>query len=96
MPTWKNTKLVYGDNTLDHIARHRVSLAEVHNVLEGYFIPYRMNVNGVLRYLVLGESYGRVLVVILEPAGTNEMRLITAFDASESRKKLYRAKLKSD
>ena len=50
--------------------------------------------NGILRYLVMGESYGRVLMVILEPAGTNEMRLITAYDASESRKKLYREKVK--
>ena len=92
MVDWKNIKLVYGDNTLEHIAKHKVSLSEVHNVLDGYFIPYRINFSGVLRYLVLGESYGRILIVILEPAGTNEMRLITAFDATESRRKLYRAK----
>jgi uncharacterized DUF497 family protein len=92
MVDWKNIELVYGDNTLEHIAKHRVSLSEVHNVLDGYFIPYRLNVNGVLRYLVLGESYGRVLTVILEPAGANKMRLITAFDATESRRKLYRKK----
>ncbi len=66
----------------------------MHNVLDGYFISYRINANGVLRYLIVGESYGRVLIVILEPVGTNEMRLITAFDASESRKKLYRNKAK--
>ncbi len=92
MVDWKNIELVYGGNTLEHIAKHRVSLSEVHNVLEGYFIPYRLNVNGILRYLVLGESYGRVLTVILEPSGTNKMRLITAFDATESRRKLYRKK----
>ena len=96
MPDWKNVKLIYGDNTLDHIARHQVSLSEVHNVFDGFFIPYRINVNGALRYFVLGESYGRVLVVILEPSGTNEMRLITAFDAPDSKKKLYRGKLKSE
>ncbi len=96
MVNWKNIKLIYGNNTLDHIVKHKVSLTEVHNVLEGYFIPQRINVNGILRYLVLGESYGRVLVVILEPAGTDEIRLITAFDASDSKKKLYRAKSKSD
>ncbi len=81
---------------LDHIAKHKVSLSEVHNVLDGYFIPYRINVNGILRYFVLGESYGRVLVVILEPSGTNEMRLITAYDAPDSKKKLYRGKSKSE
>ncbi|VVB93107.1 Uncharacterised protein [uncultured archaeon] len=96
MPDWKNIKLIYGDNTLDHISRHRVSLSEVHNALDGFFIPYRINVNGILRYLILGESYGRVLVVILEPSGTREMRLITAFDAPDSKKKLYRGKLKSE
>jgi len=66
------------------------------NVLDGFFIPYRINVNGALRYFVLGGSYGRVLVVILEPSGTNEMRLVTAFDAPDSKKKLYRGKLKSE
>jgi len=92
MVDWKNIELVYGNNTLEHITKHRVSLSEVHNVLDGYFIPYRLNVSGVLRYLVIGESYGRILTVVLEPAGTNEMRLITAFDATESRRKLYREK----
>jgi len=94
MADWKKIKLVYGENTLEHITKHRVNLSEVHNVLEGYFMVQRIVSNGILRYLVLGESYGRVLMVILEPAGTNEMRLITAYDASESRKKLYREKVK--
>ena len=69
MVNWSNVKLVYGDNTLDHIAPHKVSLSEVHNVL--------------------------VLIVILEPAGTNEMLLITAFDAPDSKKNLYRKKTKT-
>ena len=94
MVDWKKIKLVYEENTLEHITKHDVNLSEVHNVLEGYFIPQRILTNSVLRYLVLGESYGRVLIVILEPAGTNEMRLITAYDASESRKGLYREKIK--
>jgi hypothetical protein len=72
-----------------------VSLSEVHNVLEGYFIPTRIKVHGILRYLILGESYGRVLIVILEPAGTNKMLLITAFDAPDSKKNLYRKKIKT-
>lgn len=90
MVDWKKIKLVYDENTLEHITKHNVDLSEIHNVLEGYFIPQRILANGVLRYIVLGESYGRILMVILEPAGTTEMRLITAYDASESRKKLYR------
>ncbi len=94
MADWKKIKLVYGENTLEHITKHRVNLSEVHNILEGYFMVQRIVSNGILRYLVLGESYGRVLMVILEPAGTNEMRLITAYDASESRKKLYTEKVK--
>ena len=73
-----------------------MSLSEVHNVLDGYFIPYRINVRGILRYLILGESYGRVLIIILEPAKTNEMHLITAYDAPDSKKSLYREKSKSD
>ncbi len=41
---------------------------------------------------VLELMSGDMLEVILEPARTNEMRLITAFDATESRRKLYREK----
>jgi hypothetical protein len=95
MVNWNNIKLVYGENTLDHIALHKVSLSEVHNVLEGYFIQTRIKVSGILRYLILVESYGRVLIVILEPIGTNEMLLITAFDAPDSKKNLYRKKTKT-
>ena len=95
MVNWTNVKLVYGDNTLVHIAPHNVSLSEVHNVIEGYFIPTRIIVRGILRYLILGESYGRVLIVILEPAGTNEMLLITAFDVPDSKKNPYRKKTKT-
>lgn len=94
MVDWKKIKLVYGENTLEHITKHRVNLSEVHNVLEGYFITQRILSNGVLRYVVLGESYGRILMLILEPYKANEMRLITAYDASEGRKKLYRERIK--
>lgn len=94
MANWNKIKIIYGNNTLEHITRHKVTLSEVHNVLEGYFIPQRILSNGTLRYLILGESYGRILMIILEPHGTDEMLLITAYDASDSRKKLYRDKLK--
>lgn len=95
MVNWNNVNIVYGEDTFDHIAPHNVTLSEVHNVLEGYFIPTRIKVNGILRYLILGESYGRVLIVILEPVGTNEMLLITAFDAPDGKKNLYRKKIKT-
>lgn len=94
MVNWKNIKLVYGQNTILHIAKHRVDISEVHNVLARRFGTQRIIENGVLRYLVLGESYGRVLMLVLEPIGGDDMRLITAYDASESRKRLYRDRIK--
>lgn len=69
MVNWKNIRLVYGENTFWHISRHRVDISEVHNVLAGCFITQRIITNGVLRYSVLGESYGRVLTLVLEPVG---------------------------
>ncbi|MDO8726137.1 MAG: hypothetical protein Q7J35_08725 [Candidatus Methanoperedens sp.] len=33
MVNLNNVKLIYGDNTIDHIASHKVSLSEVHSVL---------------------------------------------------------------
>lgn len=94
MVNWNNIKLVYGENTHWHIAKHRVELSEVHNVLAGYFTIQRRIVKGVLRYLVLGESYGRILMLVLEPVEGDEMLLITAYDAPESRKRLYRERVK--
>ncbi len=94
MVNWNNIRLVYSEDTFWHIAKHRVSLSEVHNVLAGYFIIQRRIVRGVIRYLATGESYGRILVLVLEPSGGNDMLLITAYDAPESRKRLYREKIK--
>ncbi|MDP2766602.1 MAG: hypothetical protein Q8O41_04000 [Candidatus Methanoperedens sp.] len=94
MVDWKNIKLVYDEDTIWHIAKHRIDLSEVHKVLAGYFTIQRRIVKGVLRYLVLGESYGRILVLVLEPVGGDEMLLITAYDAPESRKRLYREMVK--
>uniref|UniRef100_A0A6M3LXI7 DUF4258 domain-containing protein n=1 Tax=viral metagenome TaxID=1070528 RepID=A0A6M3LXI7_9ZZZZ len=94
MVNWKRIKLVYGQNTIWHIAEHRVDISEVHNVLARRFIIQRIIVNGVLRYSVLGESYGRILTLILEPVGGDDMLLITAYDSPESRKRIYRQWIK--
>lgn len=94
MVNWKNIRLVYDQKTHWHIAEHKVDISEVHNVLAGRFSTQRIIVNGVLRYLVLGESYGRVLDIVLEPVGGDNMLVITAWDASESRKKLYKRTIK--
>ncbi|MDD5472817.1 MAG: hypothetical protein PHU34_01575 [Candidatus Methanoperedens sp.] len=94
MVDWKNITLVYEEDTIWHIEKHRIDISEVHKVLAGYFTIQRRIVKGVLRYLVLGESYGRILVLVLEPVGRDEMLLITAYDAPESRKRLYREMVK--
>ncbi len=78
--------MVYGDNTLEHIAIHNVTLSEVQNILKGYFIPIKTYINGTLRYSVIGESHGRILTVILEPTASDELLLITAFDVNETYK----------
>jgi len=89
MVDWKKIKLVYDEDTVWHIGKHSVDLSEVHKVLAGYFTTQRRIVKGALRYLVLGESYGRILVLVLEPVGGDEMLLITAYNAPESHKRLY-------
>ncbi len=94
MVNWKKIKLVYSEDTKWHIAKHGVDLSEVHNVLTGYFTIQRRIGKGVLRYLVLGESHGRILMLVFEPMGEDEMFLITAYDATESRKRLYREMVK--
>jgi uncharacterized DUF497 family protein len=63
---------------------------EVENALKGeIYVKRRGEV-----YCVIGESSGRILFIVLAERGGNEIYPITARDADESMKKLYKKRVK--
>lgn len=78
----------WDEKTLDHISPHNVSGKEVETAVNGTILIRNTSRSGEKLKEVIGESYGRVLFVILKFYG-DKYKVITARDATESEKKLY-------
>ena len=77
----------------EHIARHRVSVAEVEEV--AFATPYvRKARQGYFRLIGQTED-GRYLTVFIAPRGGGVYSLVTARDATDSERRLYRAHRRS-
>jgi uncharacterized DUF497 family protein len=92
MINWKRTRLEFTPETYDHIKKHRVRWFEIEEVFNHEFIPRKVRVENEIRYAVLGESFGRILMVIVVPLSGNRIRVITAYEPSDRRKRIYREK----
>ena len=74
----------------EHIARHHVTLEEVDEVVFGAPVVFRARQG---RYQLIGQTdAGRYLVVILAPREPGVYGLVTARDADQSERRLYRAR----
>ncbi len=92
MDYWGKIELIYDDNTLDHIAKHNVTIDEVLYVLKhSKKIATRLKGN---YYAIIGEAYGRCLVIIITRVRGNTFILRTVRDCSEREKRLYVRKCK--
>jgi uncharacterized DUF497 family protein len=82
--------LLFDDWNEEHIARHHIEPEEVEEVCLGR--PYVSRTReGKLR--VIGQTDGgRYLIVILAPRGQGVYYPITARDATESERRLYKRK----
>ena len=74
--------------SLDHIYRHGVSDKEVENAVKRRILIRNTSRKGEKLKEVIGESYGRILFVVLKLYG-NRYRVITARDATGAEKRLY-------
>jgi uncharacterized DUF497 family protein len=74
--------------------KHGVKRFEVEEVFNHKIIPRKVRDNEETRYIVLGESFGRILMVIVAPLSGNRVRVITAYEPSDGRKRIYRKKHK--
>ncbi len=94
MVNWKHTRLEFTPETYDHIKKHGVRWFEIEEVFNHEFIPRKVRVENEIRYTVLGESFGRILMVIVVPLSGNRNHVITAYEPSDGCKRIYRAKRK--
>ena len=65
MVDWKRIEIITEPEAEAHIKEHGVSIVEVFNVLNGQTYSRKIKVAGETRYTVLGESHGRILMVVL-------------------------------
>jgi uncharacterized protein len=85
--------LIVEPGRAEQIDRHRVSLAEGRQVIEGNPLWIRTRQR---RYRLLGQTdAGRYLTVILAPRGSGVFSLVTARDATDPERRAYRAHRRS-
>lgn len=94
MVDWKRIELITGPEAETHIKKHGVSISEVFKVLNGQTYSRKIKMGGDTRHAILGESHGRILMVILVQRSVQSFYLLTAYEPSEGYKKLYREKCK--
>lgn len=94
MVDWKRIELVTDPVAEAHIKEHGVSVSEVFNALNGQIYSRIVKVAREIRYIVLGESQGRILMVVLVALSAQRFYLLTAYEPSEGYKKLYRERCK--
>ena len=85
----KISEIIWDDDTIAHIARHAVTPQEVEDIcFKERPFTLRARVN---RYLALGQTEGgRYLTIILEPAGSQRAKVITARAMSEAEQRIYK------
>jgi hypothetical protein len=82
-------RLLWDARNKKHIARHNVDPDEVEDVVFGNPLPDRGETFN--RLVLIGETQGeRVLEVILQNRGEGLWYPVTAYDAGEEKKAVYR------
>jgi hypothetical protein len=90
MVNWNRLEIVLDTWNKEHVLKHGVKKNEIENALRGEIYVKRM---GEV-YGVIGNSFGRILFIVLVERGGNRVYPITACDADESMKKLYKKKVR--
>jgi len=90
MVNWNKLEIVWDARNKNHILKHNINEKEVKNALKGdIYVKREEEV-----YLVIGESFGRIIFIVLAERGGNKVYPITARDADVKMKKLYKRKVK--
>ena len=90
MVHWKKLEIVWDDWNETHIIKHGIKINEVENALKGYiYVKKEKEV-----YLAIGESFGKIIFIVLAERGGNRVYPITAREADEKMKRSYRRTVK--
>ncbi len=95
MVNWKRIELIAGPDAEDHIQKHGVTISDVFNVLNGQTYTRKIKTGGETKYTILGESHGRILMVVLIQQSAQSFYLITAYEPSDGYKNLYKERCKT-
>jgi Protein of unknown function (DUF497). len=87
-------RIVWEEKVIEHIRKHGVRKSEVENALNGKTYTKAVTRNGEKRTAVLAESEGRVLFIVLRRVRENIFIVLSAYEAPEKMKKLYKRKAK--
>ena len=86
--------IVWEEKVIEHIRKHGVRKSEVENSLNGKTYTKAITRNGEKRTAVLAESEGHVLFIVLRKVRENIFIVLSAYEAPEKMKKLYKRKAK--
>ncbi len=75
--------------TEEHITKHNLTRNDVIHALSGRVYFRKTLIGGEEYWRLIAETEGRVLFIVLKPLNDRQ-RLITARDAEESEKRLYK------
>lgn len=87
-------RIVWDEKAIEHIRRHSVRRYEVENALNGKTYTKAATRNGEKRTIVLAKTDGRVLFIVLRKLRENIFIVLSAYEAPERMKKLYKRKAK--
>lgn len=86
--------IIWDEEAIRHIRKHGLRWYEVENALNGKTYTKAVTRNGEKRTIVLAESEGRVLFIVLRKVRENIFIVLSAYEAPEKMKKLYKRKAK--
>lgn len=88
MVNWKNLDI----EIHEHAFKHGLKDYEIEQIFKGKIYKRKIYVNKELRYQVIGEAFGRLIMIIAVPSG-NGLKVLSARPASEY-KEIYNDKAK--
>jgi uncharacterized DUF497 family protein len=79
MVNWKNLDLEFDG----HAFKHGIQDYEIEQIFKGKIYKRKIYVNNELRYQIIGEAFGRLIMVIAVPSGSSGLKVFSARPASE-------------
>ena len=90
---WSSIELINTPHFKERMEKRNITMKEIIQLFKRPKLIYRRKSFPNIRYLVIGDAFGKILEIVLEHKTNNIFWLITIFEATENHKKLYRSKV---